>query len=1732
MKKKNDENDNISYTDDDEKKFPADAYSFVALFSPWKDSDVFCIGMIVFLFQSTLFLLMILSVLCPGWRSTGVTDNPDSDFESHWWAGFSPANASPIVKATQIIALLSFVVFPEASLLDISSGVEIYPDLWRRNLDESTLLIAFSCTLRIIQGLLAILAVFLLVITSSNATEIILNFTAVNFISLLDDIAFDLAKDGKYGRKLKVAAKRVENEALPRYTVSRNSFLRHKVSVCLVSIILFGMLSYVILCQESSQTWITRIVQIRFGNKDFKALSGCYDIIDELTNDGRYNYEISDKLHQTTRMRFGYCKKSRRWVLFSGRHLNGTEFDDPCLADEYEIKARSSKTDSFDIMYSLDEPWYSPSGEALDFTLVDLEDNQQKCNSVVGDGLCNEFFNNEYHRYDDGDCCFMTCNSTNCGKNGYKFTPLFGVTIAAADGYPRCDLKAPDSAGLKYVFIRLDSISISDRESNPFLVLECDGKMVFSIPVDQEMQNKTEKAIVPKEGKCTLNFELKRSQEIREFSWDLNYSIYSAGKDYIYRQEMGEKIFKGHSSSEKSKEYFSSYDLGSEDHLSSNIGTLLHGNTSLDLYDMQLDGTLPTEIGLLTDLTSINLCGNSFKGGLPSEIGFLTKLTEFDIACKDIDGGNANITDGLRGTLPTEIGSLSDLTSIRFGIRSFTGTLPSEIGLTKLSELDFHKSSFTGSLPSEIGLLTNLAKLDFNQSSFTGDLPSEIGLLTQLSELRFYNTSFTGVLPTEIWSLTNVSKIWCGNSTFNGSLPSEIGFLTKLTSLVLFNSGFKGTLPSEIGLLTRLTFLRVDNNHFTGSLPTEIGWLAQLVDLKIDSNSLTGTFPTEFGYMMGLHSLQIQHNNLLGTIPREIAKMASLYSSDLRNNSFTGSLPSELSSSFWSFNLDGNNFSCPIPRGVVYTGACGAEEHDQTNEEELDWYTASASEGNRRGDSGNEVSGSTSAEPSLYFWNYNSYVPFFDPRDGAVEDGREDRSRWNDNGRDLEQASENAFQGERWNLRSNTAEPSIRQQFRTFWAMSKPYFSESGEGRCLFSGLVVLMLLDSAARIAFSYLARDFWSALGDKDADRFYAVMLEFLVALCLLAPINVFYRFQRQRLGIKWRQWMTERLLHLYFYNPHQIYYRLEQNQRGQNQGDSEGTSRRASNHHCVDNPDQRLAEDVRSFTQYSLSLFLTIAVSLIDLTAFSVVLYTIKPVLFLSIVGFATFGTAMTCLLGKDLVKLNFQRLSREADFRYSLVRLRENAESIAFFRGEATEGHELTRRFQNVVQNAYDLIGTQRNLEFFTTSYNYLTWILPVVVVAPEYMAGAVELGVVQQAAAAFGHVLDDLSLIINEFEGLSEFSASIGRLHQFVTAVKNADPDRRDETDESAPLMGYPPGNDGSNSTANNSGGDGIFKTTSTSDANAEAAGALFDTNYTVHRTTQESISLKEMPALSGSGVDPTSPALCIRNLNLYTPEAAIPSPSENFLSPTARTRELIRSLNLELKWGERLLIIGPSGIGKSSLLRAIAGLWTSGSGVIERANTSDVYFLPQKPYCPLGSLRDQLLYPIRSSTSSTVLSSSSENKSINDDNNEIPKTPCDQKLLEILESVDLSGLAKRSGNGDPFRGLDAVVDWSNILSLGEQQRLAFARVLFHEPRLVIVDEATSAMDISTEEKMYKLLIAKDLTYVSVGHRPTLLKYHTKRLELHKAEGTSDYTFEDIRSTADGVANEEVNLFFR
>jgi len=542
--------------------------------------------------------------------------------------------------------------------------------------------------------------------------------------------------------------------------------------------------------------------------------------------------------------------------------------------------------------------------------------------------------------------------------------------------------------------------------------------------------------------------------------------------------------------------------------------------------------------------------------------------------------------------------------------------------------------------------------------------------------------------------------------------------------------------------------------------------------------------------------------------------------------------------------------------------------------------------------------------------------------------------------------------------------------------------------------VLVLTFLQSGVSVVFSYLSRDFWTALSTKNVDLFQLKSLQFFGMLAIGTPIFVLNGYIRDLVSVRWRAWLTKHTMEAYMRNKN--YYQIEASK-------------------SVDNPDQRLAEDLRSFTRSSLSFALSILMSILDLVSFSAILFSIYPSLFIVLIAYATVGTAVTTVIGKRLIPLNFAQLQKEADFRYSLVRLRENAESVAFYQGEKQEKDAVEGRLDFAIGNYIDLIRWQRNLDFFTTAYRYLIQVLPALVVAPIYFKGGMELGVVSQSFSAFNHILNDLSIIVNQFEELSKFSAGIDRLGEFVEVI---------ESD----------GFDFSNS--------------------KQAALQIEEAEHDVAALRP----VVEPTHVHYAGIEVAedeSKVLEIKNLTLVTP---------------GTQRVLISDLNFDMA-SRGLLIVGPSGSGKSSLLRAIAGLWSTGSGSIERAQLADTFFIPQRPYCSLGTLREQLMYP----RTEVVLD--------------------DAALHAALHSVDLAALPSRVG------GFDEVRDWSNMLSLGEQQRLAFARLVITRPRVAILDESSSALDLKSEANLYSFLRKSGIVYISVGHRPSLVEYHETILRL-------------------------------
>ena len=554
-----------------------------------------------------------------------------------------------------------------------------------------------------------------------------------------------------------------------------------------------------------------------------------------------------------------------------------------------------------------------------------------------------------------------------------------------------------------------------------------------------------------------------------------------------------------------------------------------------------------------------------------------------------------------------------------------------------------------------------------------------------------------------------------------------------------------------------------------------------------------------------------------------------------------------------------------------------------------------------------------------------------------------------------------------------------RQTFKTtgrqFWLISKAFFASERrhKARGFLIALLVLALAVGGIQVLMSYAGRDFMTAITRKNPVDYWAALGWYLGSFAIAIPVGVYYRWVEERLALLWREWMAQHLVKRYFNN--RAYYRLRGSQ-------------------TVDNPDQRISEDVRNFTVSSLAFMLILLNSLVTLVAFIGVLWMVSGTLVVILAAYAFAGTFISILIGHKLVRLHYHQYEKEADFRYGLVRVRDNAESIAFYRGEKREHLDLFNRLTAAVGNMRLIIIRNRNLGFFTNSYNYLSLVLPVLVVAPMYMRGQVEFGVVTQAAGAFAAVLAAVSLIITQFGGLSAYLAGVQRLGSLW--------DQLDEHD-------------------------------------AEEA-----------RIAEEATQVP----------DENSRIVKLDKLTICTP---------------GKAKLLVEELSFELRGNQSLIIMGESGTGKSSVLRTIAGLWPGASGTLERPAFIHLMFLPQRPYMVEGSLREQLLYPYPDRAAS------------------------DDEIRAVVTDVNLSDVFARVDDD-----LDRVVDWSNVLSLGEQQRIAFARLFLRKPRFAFLDEATSALDEKNQKDLYLLIKKSQIAYISVGHRTTLIPYHDRLLTLDRS----------------------------
>lgn len=567
-----------------------------------------------------------------------------------------------------------------------------------------------------------------------------------------------------------------------------------------------------------------------------------------------------------------------------------------------------------------------------------------------------------------------------------------------------------------------------------------------------------------------------------------------------------------------------------------------------------------------------------------------------------------------------------------------------------------------------------------------------------------------------------------------------------------------------------------------------------------------------------------------------------------------------------------------------------------------------------------------------------------------------------------------------------------RNFLQVFWRLFRDYWNSEHKWRArgLLAFVIGLNFFDVYLLVGINTWFNEFYNALQQYQEELFWPLVGKFTGLAMLHIVIAVYAVYLRQMIQINWRSWLTGKYLGKWMNK--QVYYRLQVLKSD------------------TDNPDQRISEDIGQFVDLTIQLLIGFLKQMTTLGAFGVVLWNLSgaftvPVgshelviygyMFWFSLVYSLLGTAGAHLAGRRLIGLNFDQQRFEADFRFTMMRVRENSESIAFYRGERPELTGFKERFARVIKNYWQLMRQTKLLNFYVNGYAQLAVIVPLILASPQYFAGTMALGGLMQTIAAFGRVQDALSYFVESYSSLAQLAAVIRRLTTFTEHMEEAGHIRQ-----------------------------GV-------------------------RCQQQD-----------------SPDLSLIGLQVQLPDG----------------RVLLRDCSLLLPQGAQVLVTGASGCGKSTLLRTMAGIWPYGKGQLALPAGRRMLFLPQRPYLPLGTLRRALHYPLSAAGS-------------------------EDRMQDVLQKVGLQDFAAR---------LDDTDDWSRILSLGEQQRLAFARVLLARPDWIFLDEATSALDEPREQEMYAL-IKRELpqaSIISVGHRSTLYAQHQK--ELHLA-GNGDWQFRFLSS---------------
>jgi putative ATP-binding cassette transporter len=555
----------------------------------------------------------------------------------------------------------------------------------------------------------------------------------------------------------------------------------------------------------------------------------------------------------------------------------------------------------------------------------------------------------------------------------------------------------------------------------------------------------------------------------------------------------------------------------------------------------------------------------------------------------------------------------------------------------------------------------------------------------------------------------------------------------------------------------------------------------------------------------------------------------------------------------------------------------------------------------------------------------------------------------------------------------------LMESVRAFFRIAIPFWKtrESRAAWVMLVGIVLFSALSIYLAKQFNDWYKGFWDFMQEYNLDGFIGMLWLFGFLATVHVCTVVYKRYIISAMEIRWRRWLTTEYIRRYLEDG--TFYRLQLTDQK------------------TDNPDQRISEDLSQFVALTVNITISILTDLSMLITFAIVLWDLSQAVTFPVMGYeislpdgyllylamiyAAMGTVCTFIIGRPLVLLNFRQQRYEADFRFSLVRLRENAESVAIYKGEAEERKRFNSLFQDVVHNYVNLIIKTKQIGFFTLGYAQLAVIFPILISAPMYFAKIITLGSIMQINSAFSKVQESLSTLIDNFTSLAAWKAVIDRLSLFEKSIRAADNLPRLE------------------------------------------------------------------PAREGA-------ALSLEHVRVTKPDGT----------------ELIQALSFSLVSGQSLLIKGHSGCGKSTLLRTVAGIWPYASGKVTFPENAKTLFLSQKPYMPLGTLKDAVCYP----GSRDMVS--------------------DEAFVKMLENVGLSYL---SGY------LNVINQWDHVLSLGEQQRISFLRAFVNKPNLLFMDEVTSALDETNEAKLYGF-VRQELPgtiVISVGHRSTLREFHTDILDM-------------------------------